>query len=366
LGFSEKCGIKCSMNTSDLDYVLPPERIAQHSVEPRDQSRLLVVRRGEHMRPPSDRHFFELPQLLQPGDLLVRNNTKVFPARLTGLVKARTVELFLLRPRGEHTWEALLRPGRSVEVGSTICVADGRENALFTVEEKTASGTVLLQSALTTTDTLALAQRVGAIPVPPYIHELPTHDAAYQTVYANHTGSVAAPTSGFHFTDRLIDELIAMGVRFADITLHVGLGTFQPIKSDRLEDHAMHAEWAELPQATVDAIANTKAQGGRVIAVGTTTTRTLEGIFAAHGQLVATAEDIPLFITPGFPFRVIDGLITNFHLPKTTLLSLVAAFLEPNRETPHQGLEQLHALYRHALDHEYRFASFGDAMLILS
>ena len=380
------------MLTDDFDYHLPSERIAQRSVEPRDHSRLLVVDRQTHGV--DDRHFYDLPSLLHPGDLLVLNDTKVFRARLhgtidpqdkrvdralaatqttTGQTHSQLIEVFLLRPTSAQKfvkwksddrqflpltfWEVLLRPGRKVANGSRIKVGDGTRSEILTVVRKSRTGTAVVASALTEEEMMAFANRVGEIPVPPYIHTRPERDEQYQTVYAKRMGSVAAPTSGFHFTDRLMAELKAIGIQFATVTLHVGLGTFKPIKTDRLEDHPMHAEWAEIPQTTVDAIAEAKKRGGRVIAVGTTTTRTLEGVVAAHGKLVATAQDIPLFIIPGFRFQMIDGLITNFHLPRTTLLSLVAAFLGSR--------DRLISVYHHALDHEYRFASFGDAMLIV-
>ena len=359
------------MLTADFEYHLPPERIAQRSVEPRDQSRLLVVDRATGER--HDRHFYDLPSLLRPGDLIVLNDTKVFRARLHGSVNGHPVELFLLRPitspktedanmdgrQFSHPsfWEALTRPGRKIHNGSRIEIATEVGCEKWTVVQKSHHGIVTVASPYNEQGTLDFANRIGAIPVPPYIHTLPERDEQYQTIYAQRTGSVAAPTSGFHFTEGLMNELKAGGINFATVTLHVGLGTFRPIKTDRIEDHIMHAEWAEVPQATVDAINETKRRGGRVIAVGTTTTRTLEGIVALHGKLIATSEDISLFITPGFHFQVIDGLITNFHLPRTTLLSLVAAFLGRR--------DALMACYRHALDHDYRFASFGDAMLIV-
>ncbi len=379
------------MLTSDFDYLLPPDRIAQHSIEPRDHSRLLVIDHKTHDF--DDRHFYDLPSLLHPGDLLVLNDTKVFRARLHGTVESldrprqgqatahpvedravrHPIEIFLLRPvetpisvkwkmddrqfLRQSFWEVLLRPGRKVTNGSRIKVGHGARYERLTVVKKSDSGTAVVASTLTEEEMLVFANKVGEIPVPPYIHTLPERDEQYQTVYAQRTGSVAAPTSGFHFTERLIAELKTMGVQFATVTLHVGLGTFQPIKTNRLEDHLMHAEWAEVPQTTVDAIVETKRRGGRVIAVGTTTTRTLEGVAAVHGNLIATTEDVNLFITPGFHFQVIDGLVTNFHLPRTTLLSLVAAFL--------RSRDHLMESYRHALDHGYRFASFGDAMLIV-
>lgn len=337
-----------AIKTADFDYSLPKERIAQMSVEPRDQSRLLVMDRASFKK--EDRHFFDLPMLLEPGDLVVWNDTRVFRARLRGRCGARDVELFLLRAHGAQ-WQALLRSSKHIPIGSSIRV----EDATFIVDEKSADGTVHIRSPFNEQDTIAFANRVGSVPTPPYINHALTEDAAYQTIYAERTGSVAAPTSGFHFTPALVSTLKDRGISFASITLHVGLGTFQPMTADTLDDHIMHSEWASISQETVNAIATAKTRGNRVIAVGTTTVRALESA-ARSGTLEPYEGDVSLFIKPGFTFHVVDALITNFHLPKTTLLSLVSAFLGSR--------DVLMDAYVHALKHNYRFASFGDAMYI--
>lgn len=337
-----------AIKTADFDYSLPKDRIAQMSVEPRDQSRLLVIDRASFKK--DDRHFFDLPMLLEPGDLIVWNDTRVFRARLRGQCGARDVELFLLRARGTQ-WQALLRPSRHVPIGSSIRVDD----ATFIVNEKSADGTAHVRSPFNEQETIAFANRVGSVPTPPYINHTLTEDAAYQTMYAQRIGSVAAPTSGFHFTPALVSTLKDRGISFASITLHVGLGTFQTITVDTLDDHVMHSEWASISQETVDAVAHAKNRGNRVVAVGTTTVRTLESA-ALAGTLEPCEGDVNLFIKPGFTFHVVDALITNFHLPKTTLLALVAAFLGSR--------DALMETYAYALTHPYRFASFGDAMLV--
>ncbi|MEK7530152.1 MAG: tRNA preQ1(34) S-adenosylmethionine ribosyltransferase-isomerase QueA [Patescibacteria group bacterium] len=337
-----------AIKTADFDYILPKDRIAQTSVEPRDQSKLLVVDRTRLKK--EDRHFFNLPMLLKPGDLIVWNDTKVFRARLQGLSGARDVELFLLRARGAQ-WQALLRPSKYLPVGSAVHVKD----ATFIVEQKSADGTAHVRSPFNEQETIAFANRVGSVPTPPYINRALTDNTTYQTMYAQHTGSVAAPTSGFHFTPALVSKLKNCGIHFASVTLHVGLGTFQPITAKTLDDHRMHSEWASVSRETVDAIARAKDRGSRVIAVGTTTVRALESA-ARFGSLEPYEGDVDLFIKPGFTFRIVDALITNFHLPKTTLLSLVSAFLGSR--------DALMETYQHALEHHYRFASFGDAMLI--
>lgn len=336
------------MNTADFDYSLPKDRIAQMSVEPRDRSRLLVMDRASFKS--DDRHFIDLPMLLEPGDLIVWNDTKVFRARLHGRYGARDVEVFLLRACGTQ-WQALLRPSRHIPIGSNIRVDD----TTFVVEKKFADGTAHVRSPFNEQETIAFANRVGSVPTPPYINRTLTEDAAYQTMYAQRTGSVAAPTSGFHFTPTLVSTLKDHGILFSSITLHVGLGTFQPITVDTLDDHVMHSEYASVPQQTVDAIAHAKHRGNRIVAVGTTTVRALEGA-ARSGTLEPYEGDVDLFIKPGFTFHVVDALITNFHLPRTTLLSLVSAFLGSR--------DSLMDAYAHALEHDYRFASFGDAMLI--
>lgn len=328
------------MLASDFDYILPPERIAQAPIKPRDHSRLLVLDRKtgamEH------KHFFEIGEFLKPGDLLIVNESKVFKARL---VTTENVEIFLLRPDSDN-WLALAKPGRKLSVGSIISFPNG---TTARVKNKHEDGTVSIDFATTPETVFALAEQIGEVPTPPYV-EKPPADATetYQTVYAKSVGSVAAPTAGFHFTPELIEKLKEQGIRFASITLHVGLGTFRPMKTETLEEHVMHEEWIDVPDETIKLIEETKKNGGRVIAVGTTTVRALES-GTRHGFT-------KLFITPGFEFKTIDGMITNFHLPKSTLLVLVSSFA---------GRDNVLKAYSTAIENEYRFYSFGDAMLIV-
>ena len=327
------------MQTSDFDYFLPPERIAQAPIEPRDASRLLVL--GRQDGGIQHRHFFEIGQFLRPGDLLIVNESKVFKARLQALNPQ--VEVFLLHAEENH-WVALAKPGRKLAVGSLVTFEDGRT---CDVVEKRSDGTVVLDFHSPAEEILKWTDTSGSVPIPPYV-EQPVSQERYQTVYAKTVGSVAAPTAGFHFTPELIEKLKLQGIRFASVTLHVGLGTFRPMKTDTLEEHEMHHEWLDVPEETMRAIEETKKNGGRVIAVGTTTVRALEsGI--RHGFT-------NIFITPGYQFKIIDGLITNFHLPKSTLMVLVSAFA---------GRESILHAYETAIKEKYRFYSFGDAMLII-
>ncbi len=326
------------MKTSDFDYILPKELIAQEPMRPRDHSRLMKIDRKngdiQHYR------FFEIESFLEDGDLLVVNNSKVFRARLE---TSDGREIFLLRPDGNH-WLALARPGKTFQPGDTLSLKEGTG----TVIEKEKDGTIRVDFDMPPNQVIDLANRIGEIPIPPYVKDVPSDERDYQTTYAKETGSVAAPTAGFHFTPELIDHLKAKGVRFAEVTLHVGLGTFRPMKTESLDEHVMHEEWIHVPEDTQRAIQETKKRGGRVIAVGTTTVRALES---------KTCDGLTnLFITPGFEFGVIDGLITNFHLPKSTLLVLVSSFA---------GTELIKAAYREAIENKYRFYSFGDAMLIV-
>lgn len=345
---------------SQFDYDLPEELIAQHSVEPRDHSRLMVVDRRtgtwEHKR------FYDMVDELHAGDVLVMNNTKVFRARLEAMVHDKPIELFLLRPRG-GAWEALVKPGRHVHVGDTVRLGD--------LEGKVLSKTDIVTIDFVRPDTIVLAhaQEHGQIPIPPYVHELPEKLEQYQTVYAQETGSVAAPTAGFHFTSELLEKIRAKGVEIHYVTLHVGLGTFRPMKSETLEEHEMHSEFVTIDSSTAFAINQAKQEGRRVIAVGTTTVRSLEGVCLQMMKKTHPGEkkssfplpvegfsgDVNLFITPGFEFRVVDALITNFHLPKSTLLVLVSAFA---------GRDHILAAYHEAIRERYRFFSFGDAMFL--
>lgn len=337
------------METSLFDYHLPPERIAQRSIEPRDHAKLLVCDRqtGELQ----DRRVLDLPDFLRPGDLLIFNDSKVFRARLQVRAGTRWHELFLLHPLADSpsVWQVLIGRSKKIPAGSRLTLEDGSKVMLL--EKDAAEGTCLVDFRRSHAEVFQFAEEFGSLPTPPYIDGAGVEEAQYQTVYAKEVGSVAAPTAGFHFTPELFAKLDARGIQRAYVTLHVGLGTFRPMKSERLDTHVMHEEWASLPQETAEAIAATKARGGRVIAVGTTTVRTLETFGGKMGEGWTR-----LFITPAYEFQVIDGMLTNFHLPKSTLLVLVSSFA---------GRERILAAYKHAIDHEYRFYSFGDAMFIV-
>jgi|SRR5579863_625224 len=337
------------MHLSDFDYVLDPSLIAQHPLSIRDQSRLLFCRgsdaTAEHL------HFRALPQCLKSGDLLVFNNTRVIAARLRGIKSTGgKVELLLLRKEGPRLWEVLI--GGTVRVGTRLFFSDAPDARVVELLDG-ARRRVEFSS-----DRDHWLERAGEVPLPPYIHRKagPGHldRERYQTIFAKIDGSVAAPTAGLHFTPSLLQELRDRSVGLAELTLHVGLGTFLPIRSEVLSDHQMHAEDYVIPSKTISDILKTKATGGRIIAVGTTTTRALESAFAG-GRPLRSAAQTTLFIRPGYRFGVVDGLITNFHLPRSTLLILVAAFL---------GREKILSLYEEAMRERYRFYSFGDAMCI--
>ena len=340
------------------DYPLPETLIAQTPLVPRDRSRLLVVQPAVHQH----RVFQDLVTLLQPGDLLVFNDTRVIPARLLGRkinpTLAQAVEVFLLEPQKPLTWLALVKPGRRLKPGAQIEFGPP-EHPLLRAEvlatDEDTRGRVIQFEPLADQPFEDLLEQLGEVPLPPYIQDSEAQPEQYQTVYAQHPGAVAAPTAGLHFTPELLDRLQDRGIQQARLTLHVGIGTFRPVETDDILQHHMHSEWVNLPATTVEAIKATKAAGGRVIAVGTTVTRALEG--ASHnGPLAPWQGRTNLFIYPGYQWRVVDGLITNFHLPKSSLLMLVSALV---------GRERLLALYRDAIAQQYRFYSFGDAMLIL-
>jgi S-adenosylmethionine:tRNA ribosyltransferase-isomerase len=343
------------MRTDLFDYNLPKELIAQHSVEPRDSSRLLVLDRKtgrlEHER------FFNLPRFLKKGDLLIFNDTKVFKARLSAELRGVEHELFLLRCLESASctsrWEALIKRARRFHLGDAFSIGS-LEAKLLSRDEN--SGSVEIEIKASQEQVLKFCDEHGRIPVPLYVREEPDRLEDYQTVYAREVGSVAAPTAGFHLTERLFHELDAMGVERAFVTLHVGVGTFQPVRSETLEEHKMHSEYAEISRLTARAVAQAKAEGRRVIAVGTTSVRALEGVALLRGCVEPFVGDVNLFITPGFKFKVIDALVTNFHLPKSTLLALVSAFA---------GREHVLIAYHEAVKKGYRFYSFGDAMLII-
>ncbi len=347
------------MKTSELEYSLPPERIAQQSVRPRDASKLMVVDRGSDGV--SHQTFRDIIGFLRRGDLLVFNNTKVFRARLRGRVDKHDVEVLLVRPHGSE-WRCLGKPSKRLPVGAEIIfsrttharVIHRFENGQFSAQF------YLCRKKISHAALIAFANTHGEIPLPPYVTGGPTKLHDYQTVYAKRIGSVAAPTAGFHFTRALRARLKKAGVSFAEVTLHVGIGTFQPIKTDRVSAHTMHAEMVSVCAADARKISAAKRAGRRVIAVGTTTTRALEG--AADAMLAGQPwyGDVNIFIRPPFTFRVVDALVTNFHLPKSTLMLLVGAFLG----TRAGGVKKLKNLYAMAIANNYRFYSFGDAMFI--
>ena len=341
------------MKTSDFDYVLPEELIAQTPMEPRDHSRLRVVHRGtgaiEH------KHFYDLPQYLRPGDALVINETKVIPARLLG-VKEDTgvpVEVLLLRRENATDWEALVRPGRRLKPGATCVFGDGllRCTVLENVAE-TGGRLVRFQYEGVFEE---LLDRLGEMPLPPYIHEKLQDQSRYQTVYAKAEGSAAAPTAGLHFTPALLEQVRAMGVTVVPVLLHVGLGTFRPVKEEDVDKHVMHSEYYQVTREAADTLNRIRQAGGRLICVGTTSVRTIETVADSDGIIHPGAGETAIFIKPGVKIKAVDALITNFHLPQSTLLMLVSTFL---------GREKALGADRLAVQEKYRFFSFGDAMFI--
>lgn len=340
------------MRVSSFDYELPAELIAQAPLPERTASRLLVVDRARKAL--ADRHFYELADYLQAGDVLVLNDTKVLPVRLTG-VKAGTgakVEILLLKTGAAGAYEVLAKPARRLKAGDCVQFAAG---FTFIVREKLPDG--VFRGRLDYPGILAEAlAKVGKMPLPPYIHAQKGQNARYQTVYAAHPGSAAAPTAGFHFTEALLDQLAARGVEIVKVTLAVGLGTFRPVSAETVEEHVMHSEQYTISAAAAETLNRAKAAGRRIIPVGTTSLRALEANFAKYGQFQATTEETAIFIYPGFQFQATSALITNFHLPKSTLLMLVAALA---------GLPLIKKAYAHAIAERYRFFSFGDAMLIM-
>ena len=345
--------------TSDFDYVLPEERIAQTPAEPRDTSRLLVLDRNRADGQLEHRSFRDLTEYLRPGDLMVFNRSRVIPARLYG-TEARSgarVEVLLVRRQEPGIWQALGRPGRRLRDGAEVLISkDGSPAAWIEVLAAHENGL----RTVSVSDESILAD-LGELPLPPYIKETPRDPERYQTVYADAPGSVAAPTAGLHFTDALLERIRGMGVGVAWVTLHVGLDTFRPVHGEDIAEHKIHTEWFELPQETADAINETRARGGRIIAVGTTSVRTLEHVANLNRgdgttRIGAATGDADLFIVPGYSYKLVDAMVTNFHLPRSTLLMLVSAFA---------GRERILAAYEEAVRREYRFYSFGDAMLLL-
>ena len=341
------------MNTADFDFDLPEELIAQTPLEKRDASRLLVV--DKETGAFSDQHFDQIIDQLQPGDALVMNNTRVLPARLYG-IKPETgghVELLLLKNTQGDDWEVLAKPAKRLRVGAQISFGDGRLTA--TVVKELDHGGRIVRFGYEGIF-LEVLESLGEMPLPPYIHEKLADRERYQTVYAKENGSAAAPTAGLHFTEELLEQIAAKGVKLVYLTLHVGLGTFRPVSVDSLDDHEMHSEFYSLSEEAAQTLRQVKANGGRVIAVGTTSIRTLETIGSKfQGQIQADSGWTNIFIKPGYDWKVVDAFSTNFHLPKSTLVMLVSAFA---------GRSLTLEAYEHAIAERYRFFSFGDAMFI--
>ena len=339
------------MNKSDFDFYLPEELIAQTPLEKRDTSRLLHLDKQtgeiEH------KHFYDIKQYLHEGDCLVLNDSRVLPARLIGArPTGGTVELVLLKDFGDNRWECLSRPGRKTKPGQELVFGNGELTAV--VEEVTLGGNRIVKFSYEGIF-LEILERLGKMPLPPYIKEELQDSERYQTVYSKELGSAAAPTAGLHFTKELLAEIADIGVKICYVTLHVGLGTFRPVKADKIEDHEMHSEFCIVPEETAETVNAVKRAGGRVIAVGTTSCRTLESFTTEDGTLQATSGWTNIFIYPGYKFKCIDALITNFHLPESTLIMLVSALA---------GRENILNAYNTAVKERYRFFSFGDAMMI--
>ena len=341
-----------SIKTSDFNFDLPPELIAQTPIPQRDASRLMVMdRKSGHVQ---HRHFYDLPEYLRPGDCLVLNNSRVLPARLLGqrMPGGGACEVLLLIDRGNKTWECLVRPGKKMRKGTQLSFGNGELTA--EVADELPGGNRLVHFEYDGIF-LEVLERLGKMPLPPYIKEELQDRERYQTVYSKVSGSAAAPTAGLHFTEELLQRIRDMGVAIAYITLHVGLGTFRPVKEENILEHEMHSEYCMVPGETAELINRTKQQGGRVICVGTTSCRTLEAWAEEDGTMKECAGWTDIFIYPGYRFKVVDGLITNFHLPESTLIMLVSAFA---------GREHVLAAYEEAVRERYRFFSFGDATFV--
>ncbi|MBN1776010.1 MAG: tRNA preQ1(34) S-adenosylmethionine ribosyltransferase-isomerase QueA [Clostridiales bacterium] len=340
------------MRTSDFYYHLPEELIAQHPLDERSASRLLTL--DGPTGATAHRRFDELPDILNPGDLLVINNTRVIPARLLG-VRADTgkaIEILLLKRIDLYNWETLARPGKKVRVGNRLVFLPGRLEA--EVADVLENGNRIIRFSYEGTWEEILAE-AGTVPLPPYIHEKNDDPERYQTVYAVAPGSSAAPTAGLHFTEAIFDRIRARGVDIAELTLHVGLGTFRPVKCEDIADHIMHTEWYDFPREAALKIKETRTRGGRIVAVGTTCCRTLESVYRADPLMSERSGWTDIFIYPGYRFGVVDAMVTNFHLPESTLIMLVSAF---------SGKENVLRAYQEAIEQRYRFFSFGDAMYL--
>ena len=340
------------MNINLFDFYLPEELIAQKPSEKRDCSRLLLINKDEKTY--QDKVFHDIIDYLRPGDVLVRNNTKVIPARLHGIkeVTGAHVETLLLKQLDGDVWECLTKPAKSLKVGARINYGDGKLYGEV-VEERDEG--IRLIKFIYEGIFLEVLDSLGKMPLPPYIKEQLCENDRYQTVYAKYEGSAAAPTAGFHFTEELFERIKAKGIEVVDITLHIGLGTFRPVKVEDTKDHVMHSEVYEINEEAADTLNKAKKEGRRIIAIGTTSTRTLEANMSEFGKFTPTRKSTNIFIEPGYEFKAIDCLITNFHLPKSTLIMLVSAFM---------GREFTLEVYKHAVEEKYHFFSFGDSMFI--
>ena len=341
------------MKLSEFDFNLPEELIAQRPLDKRDTSRLMVLNREKQTI--EHKHFYDIIDYLQPGDILVRNNTKVIPARLFGIKEETNghVEVLLLKDLGDDTWECLVGNARIVKINTVITFGEGLLKAKC-IEIK--DGGIRVFKMIYTGIFFEILDQLGTMPLPPYIKEKLNDQNRYQTVYAKIEGSAAAPTAGLHFTDEIIEKIKAKGIEILDVTLHVGLGTFRPVKVDDILDHHMHSEFYMIEPDVAKKLNQAKANGQRIIAVGTTSTRTLEANIKKYGKFTATHENTDIFIYPGYQYEAIDCLITNFHLPKSTLLMLISAFASK---------EFIFRAYQEAIDKKYRFFSFGDSMFII-
>jgi len=342
------------MNKSDFFYHLPEELIAQHPLEPRDSSRMMVLsKENDNIQ---HKHFYDICDYFNAGDCLILNNTRVLPARIYGTKKetGAVVEFLLLKQIENDLWETLAGPGKRAKEGTEFIFGDGILTAK--VESVLENGNRIVRFFYDKSDNIYnILDKIGQMPLPHYITEELEDKERYQTVYSKELGSAAAPTAGLHFTEEILEKLKNKGVNIGYVTLHVGLGTFRPVKAEKIEDHQMHSEHYHLPKETADLINETKKNGGRVIAVGTTSCRTLESVGTFCGEIIEDDRNTDIFIYPGYKFKCIDGLLTNFHLPESTLIMLVCAFY---------GYDKTLTAYKTAVDEKYRFFSFGDCMLI--
>lgn len=342
-----------NLKITDFDFDLPPERIAQTACEPRDHARLLRITPQKEC---SDFHIYDLPKLLKPGDLLVMNDTRVIPARLYGRRGTVQIELLLHKKVSPSSWLAFARPGKRLRIGDVVQFAPDFSAEIL---EKRESGEVLARFNVLESDFFRLLRAYGEPPLPPYIKRAPGEAIAdvnrYQTVYAARDGAVAAPTAGLHFTPELLDNLAAKGIETTKVTLHVGAGTFLPVKATYVKDHVMHSEWGEITQEAADTINQARRNGRRIVSIGTTSLRVLESAADENGVIRPFSEETSIFITPGYSFRAVDVLLTNFHLPQSTLFMLVSSFM---------GLNVMREAYGHAIKENYRFYSYGDACLL--